>query len=655
MADSNVNSSQISDSSQLEENEESRNSLRAIQLLQEATRLLSPQPNSLSSTTVNQVSETSNSPAPWPLSNSSPAPSNSSPAPGARHGDIVGNLRSLFSPYGTERFRSQSSAYQIAPKRTRRNGSSNSNYYKVKETWTHEFFCLAKCNQNRVPQRSEKNMLQQCGLGRKKICFNSNSNPAKLNEMLLSHFPKLANGGGFEILRSGGAKATDLVIIHPPPIGYSVPFLRDLSGLGQALAYVRPLQRNLDLTIQAIQPSMIDKSAVNATEKAQIIECLSCGKEVPIIEWHDHHCALPACDEKSPVPLGACTTVTPGVAPTGASKNMLVGTKQPSTDNNKDPNTYVIVINDDDVTKLSTIFPKVSQTMIGSVLKTFKGNAEMAASQLADLSDETYGESVEEYLFKNIKEGQEQSIVISRKSTCILADLIKLHKRGLDIQLIPDVEFIGEPGVDASGLTREFFHLSMTALATGDRRITLFEGERNHLLPLHSTDALESNLYFYVGRMIAHTFLHKGYPFVAQAVVQYICSQSIEESIPLISIKDVPDLTIRQDIEKVADLNNSQKQAIDWFKDFISQLPAETDVDDKYKPTLEKLTQFAYADPLPPTRMLTVKFRRDDKELPDADACAATIQLPTCHATFEAFKKAFDCTLSAQATGFGRM
>ncbi|CAB3980514.1 Hypothetical predicted protein [Paramuricea clavata] len=92
----------------------------------------------------------------------------------------------------------------------------------------------------------------------------------------------------------------------------------------------------------------------------------------------------------------------------------------------------------------------------------------------------------------------------------------------------------------------------MTMLATGDRRITLFEGERNHLLPLHSTDALESNLYFYVGRMIAHTFLHKGYPFVgmAQAVVQYIFSQSIE-SIPLISIKDVPDLTIRQDIEKI--------------------------------------------------------------------------------------------------------
>ena len=38
----------------------------------------------------------------------------------------------------------------------------------------------------------------------------------------------------------------DLEVIEPPASGYSVRFLRDASGLGQAIAYVRP---DLDTTV----------------------------------------------------------------------------------------------------------------------------------------------------------------------------------------------------------------------------------------------------------------------------------------------------------------------------------------------------------------------------------------------------------------------
>ena len=31
-------------------------------------------------------------------------------------------------------------------------------------------------------------------------------------------------------------------------MGYSVPFLRDSAGLGQALVYIRPLQKSLEIT-----------------------------------------------------------------------------------------------------------------------------------------------------------------------------------------------------------------------------------------------------------------------------------------------------------------------------------------------------------------------------------------------------------------------
>ena len=40
----------------------------------------------------------------------------------------------------------------------------------------------------------------------------------------------------------------ELVMIDPPPNGYSVPFLRDIVGLGQAIAFLRPIQYNLDMT-----------------------------------------------------------------------------------------------------------------------------------------------------------------------------------------------------------------------------------------------------------------------------------------------------------------------------------------------------------------------------------------------------------------------
>ena len=71
--------------------------------------------------------------------------------------------------------------------------------------------------------------------------------------------------------------------------------------------------------------------------------------------------------------------------------------------------------------------------------------------------------------------------------------------------------------------------------------------------------------------------------------------------------------------------------------------------------TLEKLIQFIYGDPLPPTKTLCVKFARKEKKLPDVDSCTATIQLPVAHSTFDEFKNAFNLTLSVQATGYGKL
>ena len=162
--------------------------------------------------------------------------------------NVLNNFHRIFTPYQRPPRVPLNSTFQpryykpLKPK-----AKQTGQFFQPKETWTHEFFCLAQKNQERVPSRVEKFELQECGLGRKKICFHSKAKYVDLRGKLEEEFPKLKTGGGFVLMRTGHKGSNSLLsMIAPPPAGYSVPFLRDCSGLGQALAYIRPLQRDLD-------------------------------------------------------------------------------------------------------------------------------------------------------------------------------------------------------------------------------------------------------------------------------------------------------------------------------------------------------------------------------------------------------------------------
>lgn len=119
-------------------------------------------------------------------------------------------------------------------------------FFQLKETWTHDFFCLASKTASIVSPRSEKIRLQNAGLGRRKVAFPCRASAVDVLKVLEKVYPKLKQGDGFELLRSG-SPASLLSLISPPAGGYSVPFLRDAAGLGQALAYIRPLQKDLPM------------------------------------------------------------------------------------------------------------------------------------------------------------------------------------------------------------------------------------------------------------------------------------------------------------------------------------------------------------------------------------------------------------------------
>ena len=80
--------------------------------------------------------------------------SGSSARNSAANGRVLSdNFRSLFSPYGRETSSTSSSSVQSpsASKRRKRNA-----FFFKRETWTHEFFCLADKDQMVVPSRSLK-------------------------------------------------------------------------------------------------------------------------------------------------------------------------------------------------------------------------------------------------------------------------------------------------------------------------------------------------------------------------------------------------------------------------------------------------------------------------------------------------------------------
>ena len=83
------------------------------------------------------------------------------------------------------------------------------------------------------------------------LCLNGRADATEVKTTLEESYPKLKEGGGFEILRRGPSPS-ELTLIPPPPSGYTVKFLRDSAGLGQAIAFVRPLQCNLNR--EAIKP-----------------------------------------------------------------------------------------------------------------------------------------------------------------------------------------------------------------------------------------------------------------------------------------------------------------------------------------------------------------------------------------------------------------
>lgn len=118
------------------------------------------------------------------------------------------------------------------------------------------------------------------------------------------------------------------------------------------------------------------------------------------------------------------------------------------------------------------------------------------------------------------------------------------------------VRFEGEEGV-GTGPIREFFVCAMKILQEGihgdGRPIVYFEGESDHLLPIHNQLLQQMGVYTCIGKMIGHSILHGGPGLygISQVAKHYWTHDDLEKNPPPMVIEDIPDLNLREIIEEV--------------------------------------------------------------------------------------------------------
>ena len=184
---------------------------------------------------------------------------------------IIEERRRLFQPY----------------KSRRKKGTGTSKTGKRKNparcTWTGQFVCLADRQACRVPSSTEKQILQQAGLGLKKVRFFVDDSEEEVVKKLTSDepgddgipngFPQLKEGKGFELM-SCMTNSRDLAVVKS---SWSVEGLKTLFT-PQTKIYLRPIQKNL-----RVKGGQENRLTCKLTEK-----CMWCSQEFPLNELRTH-------------------------------------------------------------------------------------------------------------------------------------------------------------------------------------------------------------------------------------------------------------------------------------------------------------------------------------------------------------------------------
>ncbi len=135
--------------------------------------------------------------------------------------------------------------HQGLGKRKSKSGTSGTRKLPKLKVWSHTFVCLEDPARTEIPSGKERAQLQLAGLGEKDLSLSLYGDPDDFHHELMIEYPKLAFGGGYELLRQGNG-GRQLEEIPSPRQGYTTEFLK--SVVHNAKVYIRPIQKSLDMS-----------------------------------------------------------------------------------------------------------------------------------------------------------------------------------------------------------------------------------------------------------------------------------------------------------------------------------------------------------------------------------------------------------------------
>ena len=386
----------------------------------------------------------------------------------------------------------------------------------VKDSFTHKFCLLDRTDASRTPTAADQIELNGAGLGCEKITISSrNADHNLFLQNLENTYPKLKpQNGAIELLKAeGGGCGRRLIVVPPKKDGYSVLYLKKTFSANSTI-YIRPLQSDLSLYIEAGSSSHID------------VKCMYCDNDYPLNEIRDHqsHCQ----NQES--------TSSASLEEVASDKGHIDLT---SEDEEEKQNI------------LKSMFPNVPEREVRNVLR-LSFSIDEAANALSDRADivstavskvscdntgENYASLAEllESFRGKVKGGKKDSIELEVDRLNLWMDALRFYKKNIsDYGFMTKsfyITFKGEDGVDGGALKQEFFTLLLTEIV---KRI--FEGQDNNMFLLK--DISKCTLFKVAGMIIVHSLLEgcpDGLPIMAEHALFYqICRK--EESVVLSSL-----------------------------------------------------------------------------------------------------------------------
>ncbi|XP_076849279.1 uncharacterized protein LOC143497276 isoform X2 [Brachyhypopomus gauderio] len=371
---------------------------------------------------------------------------------------------------------------------------------------------------------------------------------SEFEAQLQNEFPKLKEGGGFELLRPYGAtRSKNLEIIPCPAEGYTPKYL-EAYGIQMATIYVRPLQRDLSM----------DKSMFTAAHGTRMtIQCIYCSEVFCHAEIQDHvdKCNLP----------GTETIAMESDEPSSSRQKNCNQEQQTMEESQGVPS------DDDDgrhgCVQALDVSERQHSEKHGALEDGGSNNSECRGSDLearGRSAVKTHDWKLEPelnlaaYKFRRnlLQEAEEQPELVARidftrDTQDREREILTFYKRHEICWARPFSVILRGDSAIGDGVVRHFLSFVMSRVQfgfdlnlDGCGRTLFFIGQEDHLVPSTSRILLDSDLFRAVGRMIGHSFIHGG-PLITGLSRSMFRLMTGEQDEPVIvELDDCPDTDI---------------------------------------------------------------------------------------------------------------